>query len=45
MNRQQDPKCANFSKFTGGCTREHPIPEDSILADYRDFMHGSSACG
>jgi hypothetical protein len=21
-----------------GCTREHPIPEDSILADYRDFV-------
>jgi len=22
----------------GGRTREHPIPEDSILADYRDFV-------
>jgi hypothetical protein len=22
----------------GGGTREHPIPEDSILADYRDFV-------
>ncbi len=22
----------------GGCTREHAIPEDSILADYRDFV-------
>jgi hypothetical protein len=23
---------------TGGCMHEHPIPEDSILADYRDFV-------
>lgn len=23
---------------TPGCTREHPIPEDSILAEYRDFV-------
>ena len=26
----------------GGCSREHPILEDSILADYRDFMRGFS---
>ena len=28
----------NSTNSTPGCTREHPIPEDSILADYRDFV-------
>ncbi|MFZ2276864.1 MAG: DUF3987 domain-containing protein [Prosthecobacter sp.] len=29
---------ATSTSSAGGCTREHPIPEDSILADYRDFV-------
>lgn len=29
---------ANSTDSTPGCTREHPIPEDSILAEYRDFV-------
>ncbi|WP_395733555.1 DUF3987 domain-containing protein [Prosthecobacter sp.] len=28
----------NSPNSPGGRTREHPIPEDSILADYRDFV-------
>ena len=29
---------ATSTSSAGGCTREYPIPEDSILADYRDFV-------
>lgn len=29
---------ANSTNSTGVCIREHPIPEDSILAEYRDFV-------
>ena len=32
----------NSTVSTPAYTREHPIPEDSILADYRDFVRGVS---